>query len=165
VEWFQNLGNNYPWESKPQLNYFSMKWALGFKKFKDNFDDNFDKWKADESIAQLKKEIEKMLLDGYAKKPNSFNKITEFGPSLTDGQLVDKEFIPEETRKLTIKKVPLFDKYYYTNFKYKESIKNEVNDFFGAIANCNIRFAAKGYLEFIDQETTKVIINELGVYI
>ncbi|MFB9076279.1 DUF6402 family protein [Flavobacterium procerum] len=169
-DWFNGAQNNYPWESIPKISDFTMGWALSFERFKQNYNENLNKWKNPNSLESLKKEIGKMVKDGYAEYPTSKKTITTFGLSnIANAELVDsviqpEEFKNEKTKSVNVK-IPLFDKYYFTSFPYKESKFSALDDFFGSIANCNIRFVAKGTMEFKELARTEVTVTELGVYI
>ncbi|MDR7212193.1 DUF6402 family protein [Flavobacterium piscis] len=169
-DWFNGKKNNYPWESKPKIDDFTMGWALSFERFKKRYNENLNKWKNSQSLESLKKEIGKMVKDGYATYPSSKNTITTFGlNNIASAELVDSIIKPEEFKNEKIKnvnvKIPLFDKYYFTSVPYEESKFSDLDDFFGSIANCNIRFVAKGTLEFKSSIETEVTITELGIYI
>ncbi|HEX8563512.1 MAG TPA: DUF6402 family protein [Flavobacterium sp.] len=167
-EWFTHQANNYPWESKPRLSFFSFKdWALSFNRIQELYKNNKDVWKSANSIASLKNEIRKMVKDGYAVMPTRLNKLASFGPPFGDGTLVEHSIFPEELdHKRTKIRVPLFDKYYFSSFEHREGkLSPELDDFYGAIANCSIRFTACGILEYVDDQTIMVTITELGVYI
>lgn len=47
---------------------------------------------------------------------------------------------------------------------YEESKFKKLDDFFGAVANCNIRFAAKGFLHY-NNGKIKVEIKKIAVYV
>jgi hypothetical protein len=143
-----------------------MSWALKLKRFKEVFDKNFNKWKTADSINSLRNEVAKMLKDGYATLPTSSNKITDFGSSVRDGRLVDHIIKPEELNQSVTMKIPVFDKYYFSSFVYEESkLFPDFDDFYGAIANCSVRFTAVGRLKYINDKKVVATITELGVYI
>lgn len=165
-DWFNGAKNNYPWQSTPKINDFTMGWALSFERVKNTYNANLNKWKSEASLKSLVKEIEKMEKDGYAILPSIKNSVTHFGlPVINDSTLVNHIIKPKEMdSKETNVKIPLFDKYYFTSAIYEESKSNPLDDFFGSIANCNIRFTAKGILTYISKTKTEVTINEIGIY-
>lgn len=166
-EWFNNNGNNYPWESEPRLNFYDFNWALEFDRFKKHFNKNFDTWKSEKSINSLKVEIHKMIKEKYVIKPNSTNTETTFGIFENDNKLVDIIIKPEELNyKETKCMVPLFDKFYFSSLKpFEESKLNaELDDLYGAIANTNIRIIASGFLKF-ENKKIFVYLKKIGFYI
>lgn len=170
-DWFSGKKNNYPWESEPKIDDFNMGWALRFERIKKHYNENLNKWQTTESLESLKKEIGKMVKDGYGSYPTLKVKLTTFGlQNINDAQLVDLTIKPDEFKKNDIKtvktKVPLFDKYYFTSAIYEESkLFPNLDDFYGSIANCNIRFTAKGTMKYKDIDYIEVMITEIGVYI
>ncbi|OYQ33267.1 hypothetical protein CHU92_12805 [Flavobacterium cyanobacteriorum] len=166
-DWFLHKGTKYPWESNPRLNYYRFKdWALTFKRFQERYDEKKNVWKSEASINQLKKEISKMIKDGHAEKPRASKKITRFGTSITDGTLVEHKISPAELKEPIVAEIPLFDKYYFTSYVYEESkLFAEIDDFYASIANCTVRFCAKGILEYVNENEIRATITELGIYI
>lgn len=167
-DWFMRKKNNYPWESEPRLNYFSFEeWALKFERFNKKYQDNKDIWMTSKSLNVLKNEIKKMVKDGYAEYPTEKKKLTAFGPNIMSSELGEITIKPEESNgKLIEIDTPIFDKYYFSNFTYTESkVSPDYDDFYGAVANCTVRFCARGSLQFVSPGKIMVTIRELGVYI
>ena len=166
-DWFNNIGNNYPWESAPRLNYYEFDWALGFERFKSHFEKHYQSYKSEESVNQLKEEIKKMVKEKYIVLPDASNIETSFGIFENDTKLVETKIYPKELNKReTHCLVPLFDKFYYSSLKlYEESIINpELDDLYGAIANTSIRIVASGILKF-ENNKVNVFVNRIGFYI
>ncbi|UQB68098.1 DUF6402 family protein [Epilithonimonas zeae] len=163
IEWFEGKANNYPWESEPGINYFTLGGLMHFDRFKDFYNKHLNDWKTEKSINVLKGEIIKMQKDGIIEFPTVANPKTEFGTF--SGEVNEKVIKPDELNgKETIEKMPLFEKYYFKNVPYKESKLNSLDDFFGAIANCNLRFSAKGFLHYQNGKIM-VEIKKIAVYI
>lgn len=162
-EWFTEKGTNYPWEAMPKLDYYSLGGLMHFERFKEFYNEHINDWKNDKAIDILKGEIIKMQKDGIIEFPTFNNPITEFGTF--SGEVKEKIIKPEELNsRETIEKMPLFEKYYFKYAKYEESKLNKLDDLFGAVANCNLRFAAKGFLHY-NNGKIKAEIKKIAVYV
>lgn len=170
-QWFYGDKNNYPWESEPGLGDFFVGWALGFKRFKEHFEKNINAWKDPKVIDELKKQIPVMVADGHAVMPTKWNKRTAFGTFDVNPVISVQRDHKEVKGGKVMQRVPYFDKYCIKDKVYEESIWNSLDDFFGAIANCNMRFVAKGYMEYMESplkflpDSIVVTITDIGVYL
>lgn len=166
IEWFEGKANNYPWESEPKLNYFTLGGLMHFDRFKEFFEEHKEDWKTDKAIGVLKNEIKKMQKDKLINYPTANNPTIEFGTF--SGEIINKTITPDEYKdqpvKTVIERMPLFEKYYFQYASYEESKYNKLDDFFGAIANCNLHFCAKGFLHY-NSGNIKVEIKKIAVYV
>ena len=97
--------------------------------------------------------------------PTSKNKITKFGlENIANATLVNHYCYPEELgKKETTIIILLLDKYYFTSAKYEED--GDLDDFYGSIANCSIRFTAKGPMEYKGINNIELTITKIGIYV
>lgn len=162
-EWFEGKGVNYPWEAKPKIDYYTFGGLLNFERFKKFYEKHKDDWKDTSAISQLKKEIVKMEKEGLVQYPTVNNPITEFDSfswKITQKNIHLEELKGKEATEL----MPIFEKFYFKSVAYNESVFNPLDDFFGAIANCNLRFAAKGFLHY-NNGKIKVEIEKIATYV
>lgn len=163
IEWFTEKGTNYPWEAMPKLDYYALGGLMHFEKFKEFYNEHINDWKNEKAIELLKERIIDMQKHEIIEFPTSNNPITEFGTF--SGEIKEKVIKPEELNGgETTEKMPLFEKYYMQSMPYEESKFKKLDDFFGAVANCNIRFAAKGFLHY-NNGKIKVEIKKIAVYV
>lgn len=166
-DWFNGKRNYYPWDVNPILSYFSLGNLLKFKHFKSFYDEKLNNWKNNEAaLKSLRIEIKKMKKNNLIEYPTTNRPITEFGTF--DYEIINKIIKPKEYSARKIKtateRIPLFEEYYFLSESYNISKFNDLDDFFGAIANCNIRYTAKGLLTLKNNKII-VTVNEIGVYI
>ena len=168
IEWFEGNANNYPWESEPRINYFTLGGLMHFERFKKFHNEHLNDWKSENAIKLLKTRIEEMQKDEniQLKLPNSSNMKVPFGT--ISGTLIEKKIQPEEYKNRPIKTgieiVPEFEKYYINYALYSELFLNSLDDFFGTIANCSMRFIALGNLHYQNGKIM-VEIERIGTYI
>lgn len=166
-DWFNSKRNYYPWDVNPSLSYFSLGNLLQFKHFKEFYEEKINSWKNnDAALNSLRNEIKKIKKNKLIQFPTTEGQITEFGTF--DSEIITKIIKPDEFKNKKIKtateRIPLFEEYYFYTELYKISKFVELDDFYGAIANCNIRYAAKGILTSKNKEIV-VTIKKIGIYI
>lgn len=146
-DWFNGVQNTYPWEAQPAINNFKLDWALSFKRVKSVYDKHIEDWNSDKAISLLNARIRIMIADQHAKLPTPKNPRTTFGSFSSEIVAVMRDHKEADSNK-AIEYMPLFEKYYLQSAPFSESKFEIMDDFYGSIANCNIRFAAMGTLTY-----------------
>jgi hypothetical protein len=171
-DWFHGDPIEFPWENRPKTNDFLMGWALKFKRVKEAFDEVREVWKNETALNELRRLIKtEMVVEwpveiGTKSTFGTFNDktIDQVWRKHDDAKLDHPGVRVVKEQRQALEYVPAFEKYHFQSRKIEESYWTEVDDFYGAIANCTIKFVAKGTLEK-KKEGIEVNITDLGIYI
>lgn len=154
--WFEGDGNDKAWENDPYTE-LSIDWVLKFDRMKSEFEKFPDKFKTENAIIELRKQLHKMIKDGLIKLPD-LNESCKFGCS-------DPTIITAYNAHMKVnERMPKFENYYYQTIAYKIDLIEPIDDCLAALASCQYRAIAFGEIYNIDNKY-KVLINKIGVYI
>jgi hypothetical protein len=173
-DWFRGDPVAFPWENQPKLKDFYMGWALKFDRIKEEFERGADQWKTEKALNLLRSRIKtEMVTDHIARIPTQHGEKTEFGTS-SDRIIQDwrdhEEAQPGESTRIingriyALEFMPAYEKYYIQNIQLRESLWTDLDDFYGSVASCNLKYFAMGTLEKKDEGIEVTILN-IGAYI
>lgn len=178
--WFENKKNETIEKVNPELNFVAWDWLINeSEEFKEEYiafkNDTIKELHAtfnNDSKNILRSEINKMIKDGLITQPTKNNIKVNFGVSSNDFISYNNSLYPNKEI------MPKFEKYYfkYKSFEGKFDVlkhyirEGAVDDFIAAIATCNFRVYATGYLAYkeggyFSSDHTIIHITKLSFYI
>lgn len=173
--WFcSDVNTNYRDKNPgPLVDQIEWRWIMKYPEVANEFlkfDDQqrnplFKKKKDLES--NIRREIEKMIECGYAKKPTKEDPEQDFGYFGDDYRKIGrykKTYGDEDA--------PLFENFYHSNYEYdkwdvgQELVQNfGVNEFIAAIAQFSFHVYATGKLRYISEGKTEVFVESFVYYL